>query len=159
MAEKNSVIPDVKPEDIAKAIEEVEYVGRKQGPRLAVVIGVIAFLWSLFQLWIASPLPFIFGVGIIVDVPARGIHLAFGLLLCFLMYPAARSLATRRIPVYDIILALLGMGAALYLFLGYEGLVGRQDDVVDGNPSRRRAPRRSFSASGSLSTSRRAAFI
>jgi TRAP transporter 4TM/12TM fusion protein len=126
MAEKNSVIPDVKPEDIAKAIEEVEYAGRKQGPRLAVVIAVIAFLWSLFQLWIASPLPFIFGVGIIVDVPARGIHLAFGLLLCFLMYPAARSLATRRIPVYDIILALLGMGAALYLFLGYEGLVGRQ---------------------------------
>jgi len=126
MAEKNSVIPDVKPEDIAKAIEEVEYAGRKQGPRLAAVIGAIAFLWSLFQLWIASPLPFIFGIGIIVDVPARGIHLAFGLLLCFLMYPAARSLATQRIPVYDIILALLGTGAALYLFVGYEGLVGRQ---------------------------------
>ncbi len=86
MAEKSSVIPDVKPEDIAKAIEEVEYVGRKQGPRLAVVIGVIAFLWSLFQLWIASPLPFIFGIGIIVDVPARGIHLAFGLVLCDLLH-------------------------------------------------------------------------
>jgi TRAP transporter 4TM/12TM fusion protein len=80
----------------------------------------------LFQLWIASPLPFILDFGIIVDVPARGIHLAFGLLLCFLMFPAARRLATQTVPVYDVILALLGCGCALYLFLGYEGLVSRQ---------------------------------
>ena len=90
MAEPSSSIPDVSQEDIEKAIEEVEFTGRKHGPRLAMIVSGIAALWSLFQLWIASPLPFIFDLFIIVDVPARGIHLAFGLLLCFLMFPAAR---------------------------------------------------------------------
>ena len=125
MAEPTSSIPVVSQKDIEKQIENIEYVGRMQGPRLAVVVSIIAAVWSGFQLWIASPLPFLFDIGIIVDVPARGIHLAFGLLLCFLMFPAARSLAAKRIPIYDILLALLGCGCALYLFLGYGGLVER----------------------------------
>ncbi len=125
MAEPTSTIPDVSQADIEKQIDEIEYTGRKHGPRLAMIVSGIAALWSLFQLWIASPLPFIFGIGIIVDVPARGIHLAFALLLCFLMFPAARSLATVRFPIYDVVLALLGAGCALYLWLGYEGLVER----------------------------------
>ena len=90
------------------------------------VVSLVAATWSLYQLWIASPLPFILNFGIIIDVPARGIHLGFGLLLCFLMFPAARRLAARRMPVYDVVLALVGTGCALYLFLGYDGLVDRQ---------------------------------
>ena len=126
MAEPNSSIPDVKPEDLAKTIDEVEYTGRKHTPVAAIIVSVIAALWSIFQLWIASPLPFIFDFAIITGVPARGVHLGFGLLLCFLMYPAARSLARRGLPVYDVVLALLGFGAAIYLFLGWEGLVERE---------------------------------
>ena len=124
MAEQ--AIPEISQEEIKKHIEEIEYVGRKHGPRLAVVVGAIAALWSLFQLWIASPFPFMFGFGIITSVPARGIHLAFAFLLCFLMFPAAKSLATARIPIYDLILAFLGTGCALYLFLGWDGLVSRE---------------------------------
>ena len=131
MAESASPIPDVSQEEIEKAIEEVEYTGRKHGPRLAVIVSGIAAAWSLFQLWIASPLPFIFDIGIIIDVPARGVHLAFGLLLCFLMFPAARSLATRQIPIYDIVLALVGAGCALYLWFGYEGLVDRDGILMN----------------------------
>ena len=125
MAEPSS-IPDVSQAEIEKQIDEVEYVGRKQGPRLALVIGLIAFTWSLFQMWIASPFPFMFDIGIIVDVPARGVHLAFGLLLAFLMFPAAKSMATRGLPIIDVVLALMGVGCALYLLFGYEGLVDRQ---------------------------------
>ncbi len=130
MTESKSSIPDVAPENIEKTIEDIEFTGRQHGPRLAVVIGGIAALWSIFQLWIASPLPFIFDFGIISGVPARGVHLAFGLLLCFLMFPAARRLATKQIPVYDIALALLGCGAALYLFLGWDGLVARRGNLL-----------------------------
>ena len=125
MAEPSS-IPDVSQAEIEKQIDEVEYVGRKQGPRLALVIGLIAFTWSLFQMWIASPFPFMLDIGIIVDVPARGVHLAFGLLLAFLMFPVAKSMATRVLPIIDVVLALLGVGCALYLWFGYEGLVDRQ---------------------------------
>ena len=124
MAEQ--AIPEISQEEIEKQVEEIEYVGRKHGPHLAVVVGAIAALWSLFQLWIASPFPYVFGFGIITGVPARGIHLAFAFLLCFLMFPAAKSLATARIPIYDLILAFLGTGCALYLFLGWDGLVSRE---------------------------------
>ena len=126
MADSTTPETEETPEDLEKALEEIDYAGRQLKPWLAILVGMIAALWSLFQLWMASPLPFIFDIGIIVDVPARGIHLAFGLLLCFLLFPAARRLASNTIPIYDVILALIGAGCALYLFLGYEGLVDRQ---------------------------------
>jgi len=126
MVETTSAIPEISQENIEKQIEEIEYVGRQHGPRLAMVVGVIAALWSVFQLWIASPFPFMFGFGIITSVPARGIHLSFAFLLCFLMFPAARSLATARIPIYDIILAFLSTACAMYLFVGWDGLVERE---------------------------------
>lgn len=117
--------------ELNKTLEEIEYTGRKVGPRVGIVIAVICALWSLFQLWIASPLPYTFGVGIITDVPARGVHLAFGLLLTFLLFPFARKRATDRIPIYDLIFALLAAASALYLFVGWDGLVSRQGVLLE----------------------------
>ncbi len=131
MAKPSTIIPDVSQEEIEKRIEEIEFTGRHHGPRMAILISAIAALWSLFQLWIASPLPFAFDFGIIVDVPARGIHLAFGLLLCFLIFPASKKQAEKPLGAFDVILALLGCGAALYLFLGYDGLVRRDGIPLD----------------------------
>ena len=112
-----SAIPEVSQEEIEKQIEDVEYTGRPHGPRLAIVVGAIAALWSLFQLWIASPFPFMFDFGIVTGVPARGIHLAFAFVLCFLMFPAAKSLATARVPLYDLILLFLAAGERPLLVL------------------------------------------
>ena len=109
-----------------RTLEEVEYQGRRQGPRLAVLVSVLCFAWSIYQLWIASPLPFMLDFAIIGDVPARGIHLAFALLLCFLVYPMWRGRGGRNLPLYDIAFALLGSGVAFYLFVGWSGLVSRQ---------------------------------
>ncbi|HJO69002.1 MAG TPA: TRAP transporter permease [Rhodospirillales bacterium] len=125
-AQTSSEAPESAPEELGQTLDALEDSGRRHGPRVAVVIGAIAALWSVFQLWIASPLPFIFGFGIIVDVPARGVHLAFGLLLCFLIFPGGRRADEGRIPPQDLLFAVLGAGAALYLFLGYDGLVARQ---------------------------------
>ncbi len=50
-----------------------------------------ALAWSLFQLWIASPIPFMVGFGVFNDTEARSIHLAFAIFLAFAAYPAARS--------------------------------------------------------------------
>ncbi len=121
----------VSQDEIQKKIEEVEYTGRKTGPTLGVIIGIIAAVWSLYQLWIASPLPFILNFGIITDVPARSIHLAFALLLVYLMFPAFKSMAHRRISYVDIALALIACGCALYLFLGWRGLVTRAGTLLD----------------------------
>ena len=43
------------------------------------LILVVAFCWSLFQLWIASPLPFMLNFGIISATDARAVHLAFAM--------------------------------------------------------------------------------
>jgi len=131
MAEAKQSSSDATAEQIARELEGIEFAGHKHGPRLAIVISLIAAAWSLFQMWIASPLPFLLDFGIIVDVPARGIHLAFALLLCYLTFPVARRFSSDRIPWYDLILAFLACGAALYLFLGHDGLVRRQGVLLD----------------------------
>ena len=38
---------------------------------------IVAISWSLFQLWYASPLPYILDFGKIIDVPARSLHFSF----------------------------------------------------------------------------------
>ncbi|MEE2803737.1 MAG: TRAP transporter permease [Pseudomonadota bacterium] len=111
---------------------EIEYRGRNFGQRLQQLIAVVAISWTLFQLWIASPLPFLIGWGVLIDVPKRGIHLAFALLLCFLLYPAtARGRKNPRMPWYDVVLALGAAGCALYLPLAYDGLVDRQGVLLE----------------------------
>ena len=62
---------------IDKVVEETEGRARiLEGWQLKFV-ALIAFLWSLFQLWYASPLPYIVGFGVLIDVPSRAIHLGF----------------------------------------------------------------------------------
>jgi TRAP transporter 4TM/12TM fusion protein len=90
------------------------------------LVAIIAIAWSLFQLWYASPLPFILDFGKIIDVPARSLHLAFGLTLCFLAYPSFKSKRGEPIPIYDYFFAAIGLIATLYIFFSYEGLVHRQ---------------------------------
>jgi len=86
----------------------------------------LAVLWSLFQLWYTSPLPFLAAPAIPVlnDTDARSIHLAFGLLLAFLCFPALKKRGT-DIPLFDWVLAGLGAFAAAYLFIFRDGLALR----------------------------------
>ena len=55
------------------------------------IVATIAIIWSLFQLWYASPFPFMFDFGMFKGLPARAIHLGFALLLAFLIFPISRS--------------------------------------------------------------------
>jgi TRAP transporter 4TM/12TM fusion protein len=117
-------------EAASEALERLDS-GRSLGPSLGRVVAVICVLWTLFQLWIASPFPFMLGVGIITDVPARAVHLAFGLSLTFLVFPMRQHHRHGRIPWYDIALAVLAAICTSYLFFGYEGLVLRQGVLLE----------------------------
>ena len=66
------------------------------------LVAIVAISWSLFQLWYASPLPYILNFGKIIDVPARSLHLAFGLVLCFLVYPTLKSKRKSKISTSDL---------------------------------------------------------
>ncbi len=76
----------------------------------------IGFSWTVFQLWIASPLPFTFGFGVLNSIEIRGLHLAFALALCFLLY-TAHPKQPRPLNLRDSLWAGLGALSAGYLFV------------------------------------------
>lgn len=94
------------------------------------LITSLALVWSLFQLWIASPLPFMLGIGVLNDTETRAIHLAFALLLAYLVFPAFRSSPRDRVPLSDIALGLVAASAASYLFVMYEALAQRPGNLI-----------------------------
>ena len=100
------------------------------------VIVVTAILWSLFQIYYASPLPFwlqgvlhdlgLKAVNVVVDdTRARSIHLAFAIFLAYLSYPAFKGSPRHCIPPSDWILAIVGALLAAYDLFFYDALVTR----------------------------------
>jgi TRAP transporter 4TM/12TM fusion protein len=86
------------------------------------VVAAIAIIWSLFQLWYASPFPFIFNLGMFKGLPARAIHLGFALTLAFLIYPFAKG---KKISVFDILISFVGAFSCFYIYFFYDQLVDR----------------------------------
>ena len=89
-----------------------------------ILLGVSA-IWSLFQIWYASPLPFILKFGVINDTEARSIHLAFSIFLAYLAFPATRRSPRQQIPILDWVFATTGAICAVYLFIFYVDLSER----------------------------------
>ncbi|MEO0683032.1 MAG: TRAP transporter fused permease subunit [Pseudomonadota bacterium] len=81
--------------------------------------------WSLFQLYIASPLPFLLGIGVMNDTQTRSIHLGFAVLLAFLAFPALKSSPRHRIPALTWPVALIAAATASYLWWDYAGVADR----------------------------------
>ena len=86
------------------------------------IVASIAIIWSLFQLWYASPFPFMFNFGMFKGLPARAIHLGFALCLAFLIYPVSKG---KKISFIDIIISFLGAYSCLYIYFFYDQLVDR----------------------------------
>ncbi|MFQ2210745.1 TRAP transporter permease [Aeromonas caviae] len=118
-----------------EALSAEELIAQDVGARLPVgpmswIIACLALIWSLFQLWIASPLPFSLGIGVLNDTETRSIHLAFAILLAYLVFPAMRSSPRDRVPLGDIALGLIGAAVASYLFIMYEQLAQRPGNLT-----------------------------
>ena len=86
------------------------------------VVAAIAIIWSLFQLWYASPFPFLFNFGMFKGLPARAIHLGFALCLAFLIYPISKG---KKISIIDIVISFIGAFSCLYIYFFYDQLVER----------------------------------
>ena len=86
------------------------------------IVASIAIIWSLFQLWYASPFPFMFNIGMFKGLPARAIHLGFALTLVFLIYPISKG---KKISIFDIFISIIGAFSCLYIYFFYDQLVDR----------------------------------
>jgi len=89
--------------------------GRSAMGGVGVFLAMTALAWSLFQLWIASPIPFIVGWGVFNDTETRSIHLAFAIFLGITAFPAARTKVQ------------LGLGILVPIILAYLFMVGAKD--------------------------------
>ena len=77
----------------------------------------IAVAMSVFHLWSA-------GFSMLPQPQHKAVHLAFALVLTFLIYPARRS-HKGRFPWYDAVLAVLGMAGGAYIVINYWDLIYR----------------------------------
>lgn len=104
---------------------QTETGGRALTGPASVILFIVPLCWSLFQLWIASPLPFILNFGIFNSTEARSIHLAFAVFLAFSAFPMIKGVHVNKVPVYDWVLALAAAFSASYLFVFYNELSTR----------------------------------
>jgi TRAP transporter 4TM/12TM fusion protein len=105
----------------SKIHEDLSPTRNLTGLHLKIVV-TIAIIWSLFQLWYASPFPFWFNIGMFKGLPARAIHLGFALLLAFLIFPFSKN---KKISIIDILISIIGAFCCLYIYFFYDQLVDR----------------------------------
>lgn len=122
-------------DDLQDMVASNDAGGRNPSGLAKKLIVITAILWSVFQLYYTSPLPFAFqeiirNLGldlnvVIDDTKARSIHLAFALFLAYLSFPAFVTSPKHRIPLADWIFAFAGAFLGAYYIFFYEGLVQR----------------------------------
>ncbi|WP_193370204.1 TRAP transporter permease [Pelagibius marinus] len=128
MSEEKATGTQLSEEELQDLVASTDTGGRNPVGSAGKVILGAALLWSLFQVWIASPLPFIVGVGVFNDTEARSIHLAFSVFLAFLAFPALKRSPRDHIPVQDWVLAVVAALAAAYNFILYTELSARPNN-------------------------------
>lgn len=138
---------DTSPNDGAMSTSELEDLvastdtgGRTPDNRnIALLMAGLALVWSLWQVWIASPLPYLIGTGVFSGREARPIHLGFAIFLAFLAYPAFKNSPRHSIPFADWILAIVGTFCALYIFVFdsafINSILGTRLSDRPGNPN------------------------
>ena len=104
---------------------EVDSGSRHLTGGLERLIPVICFIWSIYQLYIASPIPslltqhtgidFFYFIGNLSI--SRKVHLTFAIVLASLAYPLYKSAPRDRIPVYDWVLLTVGIATILYMLV------------------------------------------
>jgi TRAP transporter 4TM/12TM fusion protein len=111
--------PGISPSEAAVLVEHMETGARCPGFAVRLLVYLTALCWSLFQLWIVSPLPYSLGVGVIPETQARAIHLAFAVFLAFLLFPARLPSARGPHTAAGFYL-LLGLGLGLLAWQQHE---------------------------------------
>ena len=116
--------------DVQAVAQDSDNGARAPQGALKLTISITAIVWSLFQLWIVSPFPFlewpiVGSFGIFNDTEVRSIHLAFAVFLGFLCYPAFKHSPKHYVPLIDLVIALLAAFSAAYIYIYYRELSTR----------------------------------
>lgn len=118
-----NTLPDEKLQDM---LADADTGGRNpEGKISRNVLFFVPLCWTLFQLWYASPLPFMLNFFVINDTEARAIHLAFAVFLAYTAFPTFKSSPKKYIPVQDWVLASIAAFCASYIYIFYAQIAER----------------------------------
>ena len=117
MSEKEKKVRELSAEEVLQKFDK-ESDKRELTGVWGKIISAICILFALFQLYTAT-------FGVLDAHLQRAIHLAFGFLLIFLLYPSRHSWSRSKMHPFDAFLALLSAGTAMYLVVNYQELVLR----------------------------------
>lgn len=119
-------------EELQDLVASSDAGARDPAGSVGLLLAIVAVVWSLFQVLLASPLANYVLPGDLIN-NSRQIHLAFAVFLAFMAYPAFKSSPRSYVPMADWILGLFGSFTALYGFFFYQKIVdaGGLADNVD----------------------------
>ena len=131
----NGTEPDTGGQEAMDIVAEADTGARSPSGIPARILWYVPLAWAGFQLWLASPLPFMLRFGIFNSTEARSIHLAFAIFLAFLAFPALKRSPRDYIPIQDWVIALVAAFCTGYQFLFFLELSDRpglptQMDIV-----------------------------
>ena len=118
-------------EELQELVASTDAGARNPAGAVGTLLAVVAIVWSVFQVVLASPLANYILPGDLIN-NSRQIHLAFAIFLAFMAYPALKSSPRQYIPIQDWVMALAGAFISLYGFFFYEKIVnagGLADDT------------------------------
>jgi len=118
-----------------KQMLENETGRRKPSGIPKIALFAIPVIWSLFQLWYTSPIPFALGIGVFNDTAARSLHLGFAVFIAYLGFPMFKGSPKDRIPLYDWLMAAVAAFCATYLYIFQDALAARpgipnREDII-----------------------------
>ncbi len=119
------------PENAADMVADLDTGARVPDNWQAGLLTGVAIVWALFQIYIASNLPFMLSgltgsdIFVLNSDASRAIHLAFALFLACTAFPLFKSSSRNRIPWYDWVLALAGVAVTMYLVFNQSAIADR----------------------------------
>jgi len=128
-SEKKATAPET--QDLQEKLEEmvatVDTGARNLRAWSGWILASVSLVWSLFQLWIASPFPYMLAdiIPLLNSTHNRSAHLAFAIFLAFVAFPALKRSPRTKVPVQDWIFALAGVSCALYIAIFSNELADR----------------------------------
>lgn len=119
MKEKDSVSTEafeVDLEEIKSLDSESNY--RDLKGTFGIIVTIVAIAMSIFQLYTS-------GFGLLNARYQRTIHLAFAMVLIFLLFPATKKSTREKFTIFDVSLAALGLMVNMYIIANFEALAYR----------------------------------
>ncbi|MET4101798.1 TRAP transporter 4TM/12TM fusion protein [Roseovarius sp. MBR-78] len=122
MAENTQAKGPLSEEELQEMVASNDGGARNPTGKVAMLLAVVALVWSLYQVLLASPLANYVLPGDLIN-NSRQIHLAFAIFLAFMAYPMLKSSPRTYVPIYDWVLGLAGTYLALYGYFFYAKIV------------------------------------